>query len=427
MATEHKQSTVLGYPLEQVMLFLYPIILIPSILVWWRQYHHNRASNIVPRGFSKLTLRRLNLSNLLDEYEDKYLVPKEPEEAAPWKVKALFIHPIKSCGAVEVESAALDGAGMLWDRKFAFAELLPPPPKKDDDEQRPKWTFRTLRQPGFERLAMVRPEIWLRDGKMEAKDQTPEDDGWLVVKFPYTPSGIFAVVDYLLLWMDLIPAESAFKVPLVPPRDHKYPSEEVTIWKDSPSWFNCGEHVPKSFQTWLGAKNPISLFRADPDSYRQLFRNAPRKSQVGYQPRVGFADAYPLHLINLASVRDVGEKVKESIPEFTARRFRPNIVVAGGVQYDEDNWKRIRVEENMLYCACHTIRCRLPNVDPFTAERHPVEPDKTLKSFRCIDDGDPLNAALGLQLVPANDRVFEVKVGDELKVMERGEHHYIKL
>ena len=324
--------------------------------------------------------------------------------------------------------AALDAAGMLWDRKFAFAELLPPSVKKDgsESEQRPKWTFRTLRQPGLEKMAKIRPEIWLRDDKTSSKDQDPEADGFMIVKYPYVPSGPLALLDRFLLWADAIKNESAFRVPLVPRRDHRYPSEEVTIWKDSPVWLNLGEHIPTSFQTWLGAKNPITLFRVDPQKYREVFRCAPHKNQVGYQPVVGFADAYPLHLLNLSSVKDIAARVKDSIPEFTARRFRSNIVVTGPPEYDEDDWKRARIGEHTMYCACHTIRCRLPNVDPDSAVRHPVEPDKTLKSFRCIDEGDPLNAALGLQLVPAKDKVVELKVGDEITVLERGKHKYIK-
>ena len=427
MTSKYEETAFLGFPLGQAILVIYPLVLIPFISLWLRESRRNKPSKLILSGYTKLGLPRLTLSHLLDEHEDKYAVG-HPAESAPWTIKALFVHPIKSCGAIELANVALDGAGMLWDRKFAFAELLPSASKQDgsEAEQKPKWTFRTLRQPGFEKMAKIRPEIWLRDGMISSKDQNAEADGFMIVKFPYIPSGPLALLDRFLLWMDLIDDESAFRVPLVPGRDHKYPVEEVTIWKDSPKWLNYGEYVPASFQSWLGAKHPITLFRVDPQSYREVFRCAPRKEQVGYQPTVGFADAYPVHLLNLASVRDVAEKVKASLPEFTARRFRSNIVVTGPPKYDEDDWKKIKVGDHQMYCACHTIRCRLPNVDPDTAHRHPVEPDKTLKSFRCIDDGDPLNAALGLQLVPAKDKVIELKVGDEIKILGRGEHHYVK-
>ena len=215
-------------------------------------------------------------------------------------------------------------------------------------------------------------------------------------------------------------------MPLVPPAKHDYPVEDVQIWKDTPTWINYGKHVPEDFRRYLSVKNPLTLFRVDPNTYRKVFRCAPRNEQVGYQPVVGFADAYPLHLLNLASVHDVGNRIKDQIPALSARRFRGNFLSVGPKAYDEDDWKKIRIGKHELFCACHTIRCRLPNVDPDTSERHPSEPDKMLKSFRCIDDGDPLNAALGLQMVPATDQTITVKVGDEIEVLERGVHRYIK-
>jgi uncharacterized protein YcbX len=105
----------------------------------------------------------------------------------------------------------------------------------------------------------------------------------------------------------------------------------VVIWKSKPRWLNYARHVPDDFRQWLGVSNPLTLFRVDPASYREVYRNAPRKETLGYQPSVGFADAYPVHLLNLASVRDVAAKVKEHISRFSARRFRANILLTGPV------------------------------------------------------------------------------------------------
>jgi uncharacterized protein YcbX len=154
--------------------------------------------------------------------------------------------------------------------------------------------------------------------------------------------------------------------------------------------------------------------------------NAPRKETLGYQPSIGFADSYPVHLPHLASVRDVAIKVKENIPSFSARRFRPNILLTGPPAYDEGDWKRIRIGAEELYCACHTLRCKLPNVDPDSPDRHAVQPDKTLRAFRCIDKGSPKNASLGLMLVPLEQEGATLKVGQGIVVLERGEHHFIK-
>lgn len=400
---------------------VFPPILLAITLICvqeaWRMRHSLQ-------GYKQVTIQRS--SNMTDEYDPKYTKSPGSTEKTKWKVKALFVHPIKSCAAVELDTADVDGAGFTWDRKFAFAELITPHTRLDasEEEKKPRWTFRTLRQPGFEKFVHVRPEIWLLD--RGPKEASSEQQGLMLVKYPRVPRGPLAGLTRLLIDLGFLSTEMTLRIPLTPPKNHKYPVEQVTIWRDSPSWLNYGVHVPDDFRLYVGVKNPLTLFRVDPKCYREVYRCAPRSEQLGYQPVVGFADAYPVHLLNIASVRDVAGKVAKDIPRFSAKRFRSNILVSGPDTYNEDDWKRIKIGDRLFFCACHTVRCRLPNVDPETAERHAVEPDKTLKSFRCIDDGDPLNACLGLQLVPAESTTFRIHVGDEIEVLERGEHHYIK-
>ncbi len=77
------------------------------------------------------------------------------------------------------------------------------------------------------------------------------------------------------------------------------------------------------------------------------------------------------------------------------------IIVTGPTPYSEDHWTRIRIGPQVYYLACRTARCLLPNVNPDTAVKHPAEPDRTMKSFRCIDEGaGPKLACLGMQVVP---------------------------
>jgi uncharacterized protein YcbX len=67
----------------------------------------------------------------------------------------------------------------------------------------------------------------------------------------------------------------------------------------------------------------------------------------------------------------------------------------------------------------------MPNVDQVTGERHPSEPDKTLRSFRNVDEGAGQNiGCLGMQMVPLS-RESALRVGDEITVLEVGEHYYI--
>lgn len=69
----------------------------------------------------------------------------------------------------------------------------------------------------------------------------------------------------------------------------------------------------------------------------------------------------------------------------------------------------------------------MPNVNQETGVRHPSEPDKTLRTFRAIDEGAGKNlGCLGMQLVPTT-KDGALRVGDEITVLEVGEHHYQKL
>ena len=422
----------LGISIEQLILILSPTFLIPAAIFWYLDIRSRGKSAVQPKGCKRIGVHAA--SNISDEYDDhKYAegvqAGTEASGELRWKVKALFIYPIKSCAPIELMDSEVEGSGLVWDRKFAWAELLKPQTRLNasEEEKKPVWTFRTQRAPGYEKLALVKPEVWISE--LDAKRDNSPGEGKgaaLVIKYPHVPSGFLAPLDRLAISWGLLSSEKSFQVPFNPLPDYKYPSEDVVIWKNRPRWLNYGVHVPDDFRDYLGVKNPLTLFRVDPASYREVYRNAPRKENLGYQPSVGFADAYPVHLLNLASVRDVAAKVKEEIPNFSARRFRSNILLTGPSAYDEDDWKRIRIGNEEFHCACHTVRCKLPNVDPDSSERHPLEPDRTLKSFRCIDDGDPNNACLGLMLVPVKEKGVKLQVNQGIEVLERGEHHYIK-
>ena len=64
-------------------------------------------------------------------------------------------------------------------------------------------------------------------------------------------------------------------------------------------------------------------------------------------------------------------------------------------------------------------------MDPDTAERHPVEPDAFLRKARAIDAGNKQSGCLGMQLVPAKKERFQIRVGMNVEVLDRGEHHFL--
>lgn len=173
-----------------------------------------------------------------------------------------------------------------------------------------------------------------------------------------------------------MPRETFFEAPLSPPDEHDYPRERLELFDDLPTWLNYQRHVPKSLQALVGSKNPVTLFRVDPNAYREVHGNAPKPSELGYQAVAAASDSFPLSIQNLASIRDVAEKVKNDFPHFSVRRFRPNLIVAGGPKFDEDDWQRVKIGQHEIYCSCHTTRCKLPCVDQDTAERHKSQPEQ---------------------------------------------------
>lgn len=370
-----------------------------------------RAEAQNPRGCRKLGMKKT--SNLEDEHDERYSQRVEPgkdENGNPrWRIKALTTYPIKSCRGVELENSNVMGTGLDYDRQFCLAEYITPTSVKADAteaERAPRWVFRTMREGKYNILAKVQPEVWVVDPDSPSYSPDLEEVSWggvLLVRYPKPkPAGVLGLVASLGSILGLYNPEGFFKAPLSPPDDHNYPRTEVRLWKDFPIAIDLGVHLPQEFKQYIAPQNPLTLFRIDPVHYRQVFRCAPRKDEVGFQPVTGFSDTYPLHLLNLASVRDLGEKTAYTIPNLTIRRFRSNIVIQGPAAYEEDAWKRIRINGIDIFAPCRAPRCRLPNVDPDSGVRHATEPDKTMRSFRRIDQGEPNKACLGIQLVPSS-------------------------
>jgi uncharacterized protein YcbX len=380
---------------------------------------------ISPKGCRRLGLPP-GQSNLADEFDSKYsqgLPSDQDDHGRPsWRVKALFTYPLKSCGAVELQTSSVVQTGFEFDRQFVFAEY-------NNDE----WNIRTLRNAGFNRLALIHPEIWVPDPSAPNYDaDLPEvkSQGVLLISYPrIPPTGWKGLPIKVCMALKFLKSRRTFQVPLLPPADSKFPLVPVKIWKDKPLAHDYGKLLPASLHAYLGSdplKNTLTLFRASAPHSRQIFRNAPRKEDIGFQPNTAFADAYPIHLLSIASHRDVAARCAYAIPRLSIRRFRANIIVQGPSAFEEDHWKRLAIGGTEIHASCRTLRCRLPNVDPLSGDRHKAEPDRTLKSYRRIDDGDRTNACLGMQLVPAKEE-FVVRVGDPVEVLETGVHQYIKM
>lgn len=417
----------LSVPWSLFLVYLFCIV--PVFLLLHAELAERRARAREPRGCRKLGLD--SFSNLADEHdytqEGMHKVSKNAKSLKKKiKIKALIAYPIKSCAGVELNFADATDTGLVYDRQFCFAEYVETAKSTNDalgqKGQTGRWDFRTLRDGKFSKMALIRPEIWVPDPSSSAyssKAPSVQSQGVLVINYPRETD---SRLTKLAMKLGLCARDESFQVPLYPPNNGKYPSTPMRIFKDIIKAYNYGADIPPSLAIFLGSTKPLSLFRVDTAHHRPVRGNAPKEAEIGFKPMMGFPDEYPLQMQNLASIRNIAEKVNYAIPRFSVRRFRPNIVLEGANAFYEDDWKKMRVvrgptsripptemskassatEKGVeIFVSCRTIRCRLPNVDPDTGERHQVEPDKTLKETRNIDAGAEKGGCLGMMLVPA--------------------------
>ncbi|KAL2754283.1 hypothetical protein ACRALDRAFT_2109934 [Sodiomyces alcalophilus JCM 7366] len=408
-------------------------------------------------------------SNLKDQFAARHRGDASGNEKP--SIQALCVYPVKSCRGIEVTRSRVLPSGLEFDRLYTFAQLrskFPLPGSAPEGEavtedgkaaaaaEMHSWEFITLRQ--FALLANVKVDVWVPDPEKqknrpaEAKSDGRDEEPWIVLRFPWRDLGLKGFMSLVAAKMARGWAAVPEKEVLIPAgfpseadikaRGYKY--EQVRIWRDVVEALNLGSELPKELRLYLGVSNPLGLFRIDPERQREVYRCAPRREEAKYQPIVGFQDAYPLHLMSLSSLQDLDSMVAkdQEFKRLDIARFRANIIISGAAAYEEEKWKSIRFNPGSsslsnvdFHVSCRTVRCKLPNVDPATGVRHPVEPDRSLRKHRSVDAGAPLMGCLGMQMcplfedagdVPREDLRTWVEVGMEMDVLAAGEHLYIK-
>ncbi|EOO04011.1 putative mosc domain-containing protein [Phaeoacremonium minimum UCRPA7] len=296
--------------------------------------------------------------------KDQYVERPATSEAT---VKSIFVYPIKSCKGIEVARSRVLPTGLEFDRLFTFAQLKSPFPvavgASDEEKSRHRWDFITIRQ--FPLLATVEVELWRPDvAKLQAKRQKAwaQTDAYIVVRFPWQEPGIRGTLAWLAAKVARgfsAKPEKEFILPVEFPSEEEikekgYTYGEVKIWNEMPLGLNMSSEIPPELPRYLGVSNKMGLFRVDPTKLREVYRCAPQKDEAGYQPVTGFQDAYPLHLISLSSVRDLGSRLlakDENILNLDVRRFRANIIIDGQEAYEEESWKSIRIKPSAVQAA----------------------------------------------------------------------------
>ena len=345
---------------------------------------------------------------------------------------SLVIYPIKSCGYVKVSKAPVVEEGLLFDRVFSFAQKVSVPNETENKISAP-WKFITQRN--LANMANIKVEIWLPCAYEHASQRTK---GLLLLKFP-------SATRKRPPWLARIPLAPSIKQSV----DKEDSLEPVNIWRDTPRALKVVSTESLNPPSWivalrqyLGVAEDLGLFYLPQDHLRKVYRNAPRQDEHGWQPKVGFGDSYPIHIVNLSSVRHLEHHINENDKKRVASKhpasrqafdltlnflqFRPNIIVQGYEAYAEDHWKRIRIGHSEFVVTNRTARCPLPNVNQDTGERHSREPLTTMTKSRCIDEGAAGTPCFGMMMVPVSQRSV-IEVGSRVEALETGEHLYVRM
>ena len=179
---------------------------------------------------------------------------------------------------------------------------------------------------------------------------------------------------------------------------------EVTVWRDQVVATAGADRAAEALSRYCGETLRLVYM---PDS---CFRRVD-PGRVSAERRVGFADGFPLLVVNQSSLDELNSRLESPVD---MRRFRPNIVVEGGAAWAEDTWRSVSVGESRLDLVKPCSRCVMTTVNPDTGEKDSAtQPLKTLASYRKTRDG----VIFGQNAVHQKPGV--IAVGDKVTVLNQ--------
>ena len=256
-------------------------------------------------------------------------------------IARLFIYPIKSCAGVELQESVLTETGLDLDRAWMVVDA--------------DGVFVTQR--ALPRMALIKPQLKLYE---------------VVLRAP----------GMLALHLQIDQVEQA---------------TQVKVWDDVVGAFDMGDLAAQWLSDFLNA-SPGGISGATRQKYR-LVRFDPSHKRLskmiwtqGVEAPNQFADGFPLLVISTASLDGLNRRlIASGHAPVTMERFRPNIVLSGVDEHDEDRIGDMTVNLAADADATRSAvslrpvkpcpRCPIPDVDPLTATVSPAVGD-TLQTYR---------------------------------------------
>ncbi|OKO98249.1 hypothetical protein PENSUB_9347 [Penicillium subrubescens] len=401
---------------------------------------------------------------MADQYDPKFSQSLGTTVNGSPRIKAIYLHPVKSCGPVEVDRALLTKTGFMYDRCFALATKT----VTGDDAAASKWRFISQRTKPL--MSQIKAELWLPHKDSDAHDPLVQSGGCVVLTFedPDLPSRIDRVETFFYTWDYSAKPQVSFIVPLnvtvTQVEEFQVKMTTFIIHDRDAKGLDMGRipsiatALPK-LKRYLGINEGqiLTLFKCTPDTLTLTNENLAPLEYIGSPALHGYTDSQPININSLSSVQAVSAHLPTENQPMNALRFRANIWISNAPAYEEETWKRFCILPKSggtqprasiaptISVVCRTSRCTMPNVDPESGKfdtdnplpgkkRGKPQPSTTLMKYRTVETGN--NGALGylgMHCVP-EDRNFKeveenevgvyVKVGDEIEVLERGVHLY---
>jgi len=179
------------------------------------------------------------------------------------------------------------------------------------------------------------------------------------------------------------------------------PEVLVTIWDDQVLAKVVHPEIDKWFSAELGLH--VNLVVMPENSYRKV---DPRYAVNGES--VSFADGMPYLIIGQESLNDLNSRLEIPVP---MDRFRPNIVFSGGVAFQEDSLRKVKIGDLEFQIVKPCARCVMTTVDQETGEKS-KEPLKTLSDYRKINS----KVYFGQNVVALE--TGKVRIGDLIQPLE---------
>ncbi|KAJ5380759.1 uncharacterized protein N7496_003187 [Penicillium cataractarum] len=399
-----------------------------------------------------------------DQYNPKFGIPPAAPVDGQVRIKAIYLHPIKSCGPVEVDRAVLTKTGFMYDRCFALATRA----VNSNDPAASKWRFISQRTKPL--MSQIKIELCVPHKNSDSHDSLVQSGGCLVVTFedPDSPSWIDRVETLFYTWNLSARPHLSFIVPLnvtaAQAEESQVKMKPFGIHSREAKGLDMGgissisTALPKLKKFLdIPQDQSLTLFKCTPDTMTPTNLNLAPLEHIGSPAVHGYTDQQPVNINSLSSVHAVSALLPTENQPMNALRFRANIWIENAPAYEEETWKRFRILskgngtkpraslEATLSVVCRTSRCTMPNVNPETGrfdtenplpgkKRGKAQPSTALVQYRTVETGNKSALGyLGMHCVPEDKSLNEaegqeaglyVEVGDEIEVLERGAHLY---